>query len=130
EEACRARLAAEGFPPERALEISSYLAQCTDLAPEFGDLSDACARRGIAFRPVALDEAAATLPAIDPGQAVIWTLSDGIAYFRGSAAPALARLNGLRTIGSDDSLFALCQDKFRSGAVLRALGLPVPQAGL
>ncbi|RVD38873.1 D-alanine:D-lactate ligase-like protein, partial [Mesorhizobium sp. M4A.F.Ca.ET.020.02.1.1] len=32
--------------------------------------------------------------------------------------------------GADDSLFALCQDKFRSGAVLGALGLPAPQAGL
>ncbi|TIV89067.1 MAG: D-alanine:D-lactate ligase-like protein, partial [Mesorhizobium sp.] len=58
------------------------------------------------------------------------TLTDGIAYFRGGASPALARLNGLRTIGADDSLFALCQDKFRCGAVLCALGLPVPQAGL
>ena len=60
----------------------------------------------------------------------MWTLTDGIAYFRGGAAPALARLDGLKTLGSDDSLFALCQDKFRSGAVLRALGLPSPQCGL
>ena len=66
----------------------------------------------------------------DADRTLVWTLTDGIAYFRGGAAPALARLNGLKTVGSDNSLFALCQDKFRSGAVLRALGLPSPQCGL
>jgi D-alanine-D-alanine ligase len=79
---------------------------------------------------VELDQAAAMLPRCDPARTIVWTLSDGIAYFRGSAGPALARLNGLPTIGSDDSLFTLCQDKFRSGAVLHSLGLPVPQSGL
>ena len=69
-------------------------------------------------------------PAAIPARTLVWTLTDGIAYFRGGAAPALARLGGFRTIGSDDSLFALCQDKFRSGAVLRALGLPSPECGL
>jgi D-alanine-D-alanine ligase len=80
--------------------------------------------------PVELDTAAATLPRCDPARTIVWTLSDGVAYFRGGAGPALACLNGLPTIGSDDSLFALCQDKFRSGAVLQALSLPVPQSGL
>ena len=124
------RLVADGFPAERALEISSYLAQSTDLAPEFDELAAACERRSLAFLPVELDDAAATLAKADPETTLVWTLTDGIAYFRGAAAPALARLNGLRTIGADDALFALCQDKFRSGAVLGALGLPVPQAGL
>ena len=35
ESACRKRLAAEGFTERHALEISSYLAQSTDIAPEF-----------------------------------------------------------------------------------------------
>ena len=74
---------------------------------------------------MALDDAAAALAGRDPRRTLVWTLTDGVAYFRGGAAPALARLNGFATIGSDDSLFALCQDKFRAGAVLRALGLPV-----
>ena len=130
EKACFDRLVADGFPAERALEISSYLAQSTDLAPEFDELAAACERRSLAFLPVELDDAAATLAKADPETTLVWTLTDGIAYFRGAAAPALARLNGLRTIGADDALFALCQDKFRSGAVLGALGLPVPQAGL
>jgi D-alanine-D-alanine ligase-like ATP-grasp enzyme len=130
EAACRARLAAAGFPANRALEISSYLAQSTDLAPEFPAMERAFRERGIAFVPVELDALQATLDTCDPATTLIWTLTDGIAYYRGSAAPALARLRGYRTIGSDESTFALCQDKFRSGAVLRALGLPAPEAGL
>ncbi|RWM27099.1 D-alanine:D-lactate ligase-like protein [Mesorhizobium sp.] len=130
EKTCFDRLVADGYPAERAAEISSYLAQSTDLAPEFDQLSAACEKRGLAFLPVELDDAAAVLAKADPAKTLVWTLTDGIAYFRGGASPALARLNGLKTIGADDSLFALCQDKFRSGAVLAALGLPVPPAGL
>jgi D-alanine-D-alanine ligase-like ATP-grasp enzyme len=130
EAACRARLASEGFADRQVLEISSYLAQSTDLAPEFPAIEKACAVRGLDFLPLALDDAAKGLAGRPTKGTLVWTLTDGIAYFLGGAAPALARLNGLRTIGADDSLFALCQDKFRSGAVLSALGLPVPPAGL
>ncbi|OBQ77538.1 MULTISPECIES: D-alanine:D-lactate ligase-like protein [unclassified Mesorhizobium] len=130
EKACFDRLVADGYPTERATEISSYLAQSTDLAPEFGQLAAACETRGLTLMAVELDDAATVLANADPVKTLVWTLTDGIAYFRGGASPALARLNGLRTIGADDSLFALCQDKFRSGAVLGALGPPVPPAGL
>jgi len=130
EDACLVRLAEEGFAPQHALEISSYLAQSTDLALEFAALEASCRELGLRVVPVRLDHAAAVLAEADPAATLVWTLTDGIAYFRGAAAPALARLAGLPTIGSDDSLFALCQDKFRSGAVLAALGLPVPPAGL
>ncbi|ANT49184.1 hypothetical protein [Mesorhizobium amorphae] len=130
EKACFDRLVADGFAAARAAEISSYLAQSTDLAREFDALAAACDKRGLAFALVALDDAAGVLAGAGPGTTLVWTLTDGIAYFRGGAVPALARLNGLGTIGADDALFALCQDKFRSGAVLAALGLPVPQAGL
>ncbi len=130
EEACRSRLAAQGFSDLHALEISSYLAQSTDLALEFDAIALACGQHGLRFIPVALDAAATLLAGAHPEETLVWTLTDGVAYFRGGAAPALARLGGFRTIGSDDSLFALCQDKFRSGSVLSALGLPVPAAGL
>jgi D-alanine-D-alanine ligase len=130
EKACLERLIAAGYPSARALEISSYLAQSTDLAPEFDAIAEACRARGLSFAPVMLDDAAGVLAGEDPEAVLVWTLTDGIAYFRGGAAPALARLGGFDTVGADDSLFALCQDKFRSGAVLGALGLPVPQAGL
>ncbi|PDQ20220.1 D-alanine:D-lactate ligase-like protein [Mesorhizobium sanjuanii] len=130
EKACIDRLVADGHLPERAAEIASYLAQSTDMAPKFDALTAACLKRDLSFAPVALDNAASALAGEDPRATLVWTLTDGIAYFRGGAAPALARLNGLKTIGADDALFALCQDKFRAGAVLGALGLPVPQAGL
>lgn len=130
ETACRTRLEATGIAPARAFEISSYLAQVTDIAREFGDIERACAARGLAFRPVELDDLVAQLERSDRGSTLVWTLTDGIAYFRGGVSPALARLGGFATIGADDSLFALCQDKFRSGAVMRALGLPAPAAGL
>jgi D-alanine-D-alanine ligase len=130
EAACLGRLLAEGFDKGHAAEIASYLAQSTDLAVEFDDLSQACKAHGLTFRPVELDDASTALAGQNPERTLVWTLTDGIAYFRGGAAPALARLNGLRTIGADDTLFALCQDKFRSGAVLGAHGLPVPSAGL
>lgn len=130
EAACRARLEAEGFAPSRAFEISSYLAQSTDIAQDFPAIGRECTARGLDFLPVALDDAAGAMQRCAGRPALVWTLTDGIAYFRGGASPALARLHGLATLGADDALFALCQDKFRSGAVLRALGLPVPAAGL
>lgn len=130
EQTCIDRLLSKGFTAEHAFEIASYLAQSTDIAPHLEPLSAACATRGIAFHPVALDEAPATLAKADPAKDLVWTLTDGIAYFRGGAAPSMARLFDLPSIGADDSLFALCQNKFRSGAVLGALGLPVPAAGL
>jgi D-alanine-D-alanine ligase len=130
EEACRRRLVADGFEARHAIEISSYLAQSTDLAAEFDAIGDACAQRGITFRPVELDAAAGFLATCPKDRTLAWTLTDGVAYFRGGAGPTLSRLNGLAPIGSDDALFALCQDKFRSGAVLGALGLPAPRAGL
>jgi len=130
EAVCRDRLAAEGFAERHVLEISSYLAQSTDLAREFVDIEKTCAERGLHFLPVELDNAATVLAGKPADSTLVWTLTDGIAYFRGGAATALARLNGLPIIGADDSVFALCQDKFRSGAVLSALGLPIPPAGL
>jgi D-alanine-D-alanine ligase len=130
EQACRRRLAAAGFAEQQASEISSYLAQSTDMEPEFEAIGRCCAERGFAFRPIALDDAPMVFAACDPARTLVWTLTDGVAYFRGSVVPALARLHGLRTVGADDSVFALCQDKFRSGSVLRALGLPAPAGGL
>ncbi len=130
EAACLERLLAEGFAENHAAEIASYLAQSTDMVPEFDAIAAACARRGLDFQPIALDDAPATFAGGGNGKKLVWTLTDGVAYFRGGAAPALARLHGLKTLGADDALFALCQDKFRSGAVLSALGLPVPISGL
>lgn len=128
--ACLARLLAAGFAENHAGEIASYLDQSTDLEPEFPAIGRECAARGLDFRAVALDDAPQALARAAPGETLVWTLTDGTAFFRGAAAPALARLHGLQSFGADEALFALAQDKFRSGAVLAALGLPAPPAGL
>lgn len=130
EAACRRNLLRDGFGERSTLEISSYLAQSTDLAREFDAISGACADRGLEFLPVELDDLTGRIGRFDPASTLIWTLTDGIAYFRGSVAPALAQQHGIPVFGSEPSLFALAQDKFRSGATLRALGLPCPEAGL
>ncbi|TIX76748.1 MAG: D-alanine:D-lactate ligase-like protein, partial [Mesorhizobium sp.] len=111
EKACFDRLVADGHVAARAAEIASYLAQSTDIASEFDALAAACLTRGLSFVPVALDDAASALAVEGPKSTLVWTLTDGVAYFRGGAAPALARLNGLKVIGADDALFALCQNK-------------------
>jgi len=82
EKACFDRLVADGHAPERAAEISSYLAQSTDLAPEFAAIERAAADRGLGFSAVELDEAAAVLGKADRDTTLVWTLTDGIAYFR------------------------------------------------
>ncbi|TIW86734.1 MAG: D-alanine:D-lactate ligase-like protein, partial [Mesorhizobium sp.] len=65
EKACLDRLIADGHAPERAAEIASYLAQSTDLAPEFEALGLACQARGLSFMAVALDDAASVLAGED-----------------------------------------------------------------
>ncbi len=118
--ACLDRLRAAGFAEAHAKEIASYLDQSTDIAPEFGAIAYACAARGLSFQPAPLDGLPAHLARCDPANTLVWTLTDGISFFRGSASPALARLGGFQTFGAEDALFALAQDKFRSGAVLAA----------
>ncbi|RWF95880.1 MAG: D-alanine:D-lactate ligase-like protein, partial [Mesorhizobium sp.] len=73
EKACFDRLVADGYPTERATEISSYLAQSTDLAPEFGQLAAACETRGLTFMAVELDDAATVLANADPVKTLVWT---------------------------------------------------------
>lgn len=130
EEDCLKRLMAGGLSERHARDVSSYLAQSTDMAPEFPALARACADRGIRFAAVTLDDFAAGWKAYRPDETLVWTLTDGIAYFAGSTAPAIARLGGFQRVGAEDALFALCQDKFRSGTVLQALGLKLPPTAL
>ncbi len=129
-EDCLKRLIAEGHPAERAREIASYLAQSIDMEPELPALEQACAERQIRFSAVTLDAFAANLLDYRPEQTLVWTLTDGISYFSGSVSSGLARLGMLRRVGCEDALFSLCQDKFRSGAVLHALGIATPPTAL
>ncbi len=130
EASCRERLAGEFRDPQVVLELSSYLAQSTDIAHEFDAITQACAARGIDFLPVELNDLIPVLSKLEPSQTLVWPLTDGFAFYRGSSIPVIARHMGFDVFGSQADAYAICQDKFRSGAIMRAAGLPSPPSGL
>ncbi|MCB1493396.1 MAG: D-alanine:D-lactate ligase-like protein [Rhodobiaceae bacterium] len=125
---CRERLLAMGFPYGTAVEIASYLAQSTDMMALMPQLRGVAMARGIGIIPVEVTDLAHMINALRPN--LIWPLTDGYGYFRGSAAAALSVLADIPIFGSAPDLYCLAQDKFRSSATLAAAGYPVPPAGL
>jgi D-alanine-D-alanine ligase-like ATP-grasp enzyme len=128
EEAARRRLEAFGYSPEIAAEIAVYLAQSTDL-PEFVDaIAEALGRDGIAAEFVSLDGLTSRLRDLAPKReaTIVWALTDGVRFYRGSSSPALARLEGFVRFGSPSTAAHLAQDKFASLALATAAGLAVP----
>ena len=132
EETARRRLEAFGYPPDVAAEIAVYLAQSTDLPPFADDITQALRQSGIAAQFVALDELPARLIELAPlrDRTIVWTLNDGVRFYRGSSVPALARLEGFARFGSPATAAHLVQDKFASLALASAAGLPVPPTRL
>lgn len=130
EQSCAARLRADGIDEERAAEIAFYLAQSTDILPEFTAIERACRERDIDFAPVETGLASDVISRTNPRAGALWLLTDGFDYYNGSYAMAAAGAARLPRIGSEQSLFFLAQDKFRSSAVMRQLGLPVPDTTL
>lgn len=126
EQSCAARLRADGIDEARAAEIAFYLAQSTDILPQFPAIERACAERDILFAPVETTSAADVISRTAPDAGALWLLTDGIDYYNGSFAVAAAGAARMPRIGSEQSLFFLAQNKFRSTAVMRGLGLPVP----
>jgi len=129
-ETCARRLVAAGMPEARAREVASYLDQAHDIRPELPALEAAFAARGLAFRAVPLDGLDGALRVTAPEATLVWPLTDGFAFFRGSAAPALALARGARGFGAPADLYFLAQDKHRSGAAMAAHSVPVPASGL
>jgi D-alanine-D-alanine ligase len=127
EEAARRRLEAFGYPPDVAEEIAVYLAQSTDLPLFTDDIIRALRVEGIAAEFVALDDLSARLRELAPlsDRTILWTLTDGVRFYRGSSVPALARIEGFARFGSPAATAHLCQDKFASLALASAAGLPV-----
>lgn len=132
EAGCADRLAAAGFEPEVAAEIAGYLSQATDLVA-----FDAPIRRAMEDAGIEVRFGDPTVPAawLDwlcerPAETVVWGVTDGIRYYRGSHASALARLLGIRCFGAPVALQHLAQDKFKCGAAAAALGARVPATGL
>lgn len=130
ESSCAKRLVSTGLCADRAAEIAFYLAQSTDILREFAAIERACSEQGIRFVPVEAGSLHGVIPRINAETSAFWLLTDGTGYFEGSFATAAAAAAGLQQIGSEGPLFFLAQDKFRSTAIMRALGLPVPETVL
>jgi D-alanine-D-alanine ligase len=128
EESARDRLQTFGYPPDIAAEIAVYLAQSTDLPHYKEEIADALDRKGIQAEFVVVDDLAARLLDLRPRreETIVWALTDGLRFYRGSAVPALARLEGFARFGSPPPAAHICQDKFASLAIASAAGLVVP----
>lgn len=132
EAGCAARLREAGFAAEIASEIAAYLSQATDLVAFEEPIRAALAAVSVEAR-----FSDPTMPSdwLDwvrerPTETLVWPVTDGIRYYRGSSASALARLLGVRGYGSPAAVQHLAQDKAKCGAVAAALGVRVPVTGL
>ncbi len=128
EAAARARLIAHGYAPEIAAEIAVYLAQSTDLPAFKAEISGSLHAGGIAVSFVEVDDLTALLTRlpVPASDMLLWAMTDGIRFYRGSSVPALARLAGVPRYGSPATAAHLCQDKFASLALAAAAGLACP----
>jgi D-alanine-D-alanine ligase-like ATP-grasp enzyme len=132
EESARRRLESFGYSPEPAAEIAVYLAQSTDLPHFVDDIAGALRKEGVNAEFVALDDLASRLRELAPlrDQTIVWALTDGVRFYRGSSVSALARIEGFARFGSPATSAHLCQDKFASLALASSAGLPVPPTRL
>ena len=133
EDAARRRLEAFGYPPDVAAEIAVYLAQSTDLPLFTDEIAQALSREGNCGRirrPRRVARSGWANWRRRRDRTIVWTLTDGVRFYRGSSVPALARLEGFARFGSPAAAAHLCQDKFASLALASAAGLPVPPTRL
>jgi D-alanine-D-alanine ligase len=128
EEAARRRLVDFGYSPEIAAEIAVYLGQSTDLPDFFDDISAACAAEELKVDFIELDHWLGRMAEFQGVResTLVWAVSDGVRYYRGSSVAALSRLAGFARFGSPATAQHLCQDKFASLAVAQAAGLAIP----
>jgi D-alanine-D-alanine ligase-like ATP-grasp enzyme len=132
EEAARRRLEAFGYATDVAAEIAVYLAQSTDLPHVAGEIARALGDDGLRAEFVSLDALPERLRELAPHreETIVWALTDGVRFYRGSSVPALARLEGFARFGGPASAAHLAQDKFASLALASAAGLSVPPTRL
>jgi D-alanine-D-alanine ligase len=129
EAACRARLTARGMPAETAAEVAFYLAQATDFAALAQPVADAFAAMRVEVACLPLDPPSAWLPLLtgpDRRRTLVWCLTDGFAWYRGSFVSSVAALLDVPQFGSPPAAQHLCQDKFRCVALAQALGVRTP----
>lgn len=129
EESCRRRMLARGLSAEAAGEVAFYLAQATDFAVVETEVGAALAAVGVDLVTASIDERDRWLPMLDsdptPGT-MIWCLTDGFAFYRGSFVSSVAGLLDVAQFGSPPAAQHLCQDKFRCLALAHAVGVVTP----
>lgn len=129
EAACRERLVARGTPAEVAAEIAFYLAQSTEFAAFAAPVTAALAAVGVEVVVLPLAATARWLPLLQGPKrcrTLLWCLTDGFAYYRGSFAASTAALLDVPQFGSPPEAQHLAQDKFRCLALAGALGVRIP----
>ena len=129
EAACRDRLTARGMAPEVAAEIAFYLAQGTDFQLLVEPLTAAFAATGVEVVCLPLDPTEPWLTLLTgPARlhTLVWCLTDGFAWYRGSFVSSVAALLEVPQFGSPPAAQHLCQDKFRCLALAQALGVRTP----
>jgi D-alanine-D-alanine ligase-like ATP-grasp enzyme len=126
EAAAQRRLASYGYALEVAAEMAVYLGQATDLPEFFEEIAQAAGRANLEVEFVELDEFLARLPRyqLRRDTTVVWSITDGARFYRGSAVSAVSRLAGLARFGAPPTAQHLGQDKFASLTLTAAAGLP------
>lgn len=132
EPGCRGRLVAAGFDFGAAGEVAGYLSQATDLVVFEEPIRQALTAVGVTVRfgDPSIPEGWLDWLREDPAATLVWPVTDGIRYYRGSGAAAVARLLGARSFGAAAHIQHLAQDKAKCGAVATALGIRVPATGV
>lgn len=129
EAACRERMLARGYPPDVADEIAFYLAQASDFREVAEPLASRLAADDVGLLMASLDERDRWLPLLsgpDREGTMVWSLTDGFAWYRGSFVSSMAALLDLPQFGSPPAAHHMCQDKLRCLALASAAGLATP----
>jgi D-alanine-D-alanine ligase-like ATP-grasp enzyme len=127
EDSARRRLISFGYSADIAAEIAVYLGQATDLPDFFDEIAGAARRAGIEVEFVEIEELLARLLDFRERRQhmLLWSITDGVRFYRGSAVAAISRLSGIARFGSPTTAQHLCQDKFASLALASAAGLAI-----
>jgi D-alanine-D-alanine ligase-like ATP-grasp enzyme len=127
EAAARRRLISFGYPLEIADEIAIYLGQSTDLPDFFDEIAEAGRQAAIEVEFVEIEELLARLPDYQARRErmLLWSVTDGVRFYRGSSVSAISRLADIARFGSPPTAQHLCQDKFACLALAAAAGLAV-----
>ena len=110
-------------------EIAFYLAQATDFVAVVEPLRACLGAENVELHVAELDDRQAWLPLLTGPECLgtlVWCLTDGFAWYRGSFVSSLAALFDVPQFGSPPSAQHLCQDKLRCLALAQATGLSTP----